>query len=168
MARSQARSWPKPTISSKKLPPSRFPSAIPSAGAWNIGTKTGVRFWDLSSLDATRIAGITRPGCRILIFHVFGVVRRMTRRAAEICSAIFVAAILARTLRRQNGVVKSSSTTRRTLSGGLRGHQNRPVCSFSGIPAGPQYSSASMIVITRSVTEASDGSGEWWVNVRSK
>jgi hypothetical protein len=30
-----------------------------------------------------------------------------------------------------------------------------------------QYSSASMIVMTRSVTEGSAGSGEWWVRVRS-
>ena len=29
--------------------------------------------------------------------------------------------------------------------------------------AAAQYSSASMIVITRSVTDGSAGSGEWWV-----
>src|SRR3979411_2700750 len=46
-------------------------------------------FLGLSSLEPTRTAAITRPGCRILICHVFGAARRMTRRAAEICCAIF-------------------------------------------------------------------------------
>jgi hypothetical protein len=32
----------------------------------------------------------------------------------------------------------------------------------------PQYSSASIIVITRSVTDGSAGSGEWWVRELSK
>jgi hypothetical protein len=37
-----------------------------------------------------------------------------------------------------------------------------------GCCRGRQYSSASMIVITRSVTDGSVGSGEWYVSVLSK
>src|ERR1700693_704287 len=50
----------------------------------------------------------------------------------------------------------------------VAGLLHRTSIGRNGIAEARQYSSASMIVMTRSVTAGSDGSGEWYVRLLSK